>query len=774
MGEFLVIGKSVPRVDALAKVTGKAQYTEDFRESGMLQAKVLRSPYPHAKIQNINTSRAEKLAGVRAVITGKDLPDRRVGVFVLDQYPIARNTVRYVGEPVAAVAADTIEIAEDALELIDVDYEELPAIFDVQEAITPECSVIIHPNLAHYRRATTGGIRVPDISSGNIFFQWKIRNGDVDRGFKESDLVVENWYSVQRINHCNLESNLADAWVDPEGTLTVRSPRQGLGLGKPYLCQFFDLTESRVRIIEPYVGGAFGGKVDLWIEMIVAKLAQETGKRVRLVLTREEVFRTVARPRFVVYVKDGVKTDGSLVAREIKFIVDSGAYSQVAAAIVRNAGFAALGTYRIPNFRWDSYGIYTNHCPSTAFRGFGAPEAQWAIEQQMEIIAEKLFMDSAELRRKNVLKEGERNAQGQITRSIGAQECLDRAVEWLEWNKPLKPAAGPWKRAKGIALSNKYTTAATTSCVHVKVHPDNSLEVRHNVDEMGQGINTVVAQVAAEEFGIAVENVKVIWGDTAFMPYDWAAMASRCTWQLGHATRRACQDARRHIFELAAPKLGASVEDVEMSNWQVYVKEDPGKAIPISDLFSPLGIVPGFGDILGQGEYTAPKAPEDPETGQSERAATTFAHGACGVEIAINTETGEVKVERIVSAFDMGQPINPKMCEQQIEGGIVQAIGSTLYEEMIIESGAVINPDFLDYKIPTTMDIPSRENMKCILAPVSDPEGPFGAKPLGEAVLAPIAPAIGNAFYNATGVRMKDLPLAREGVLAALKEVPKP
>lgn len=771
--EFSVVGKSVPRVDSLPKVTGRAKYAEDFREHGMLQAKVLRSPYPHAKIVHIDTSRVENSPGVRAVITGKDLPDRRVGHLVLDQYPVALNTVRYVGEPVAAVAADTIEIAEDALELIEIDYEELPAIFEVEEAIRPECPVIIHPNLPNYRRGGVVGIRSPDAGSGNIFFQWKIRNGLVERGFNESDLVVDNRFSVQRINHCCLETNIADAWVDPEGTLTIRSPRQGPGLGKPHLCQYFDLTESRVRMLEPYLGGSFGGKGDLWIEMIAAKLAYETGRVVRVALTKEEVFKTVARPRFVIYVKDGVKRDGSLVAREIKVILDSGAYSQIAAPIVRNAGFAALGTYRIPNLKWDSYGVYTNHCPSTAFRGFGAPEVQWAIEQQMEIIAEKLGMDSADLRRKNILKEGERNAQGQITRSMGAEECLDRALGWLEWNKPPKPIARPWKRGKGIALANKYTAAATTSCIHVKVHPDNILEVRHGVDEMGQGINTVAAQVAAEEFGIPIENVKVVWGDTSFMPYDWTSMASRSTWQLGHATQRACQDAKRQIFNLAAPKLGANPGDLETSKWQVYVRECPGLAIPINDLFSRVGIVPGLGDIMGQGEYTAPKAPEDPQTGQSEKAATTFAHGACGVEIAVNTETGEVKVERIVSAFDMGQPINPKMCEQQIEGGIGQAIGSSLYEEMLTENGAVINPGLIDYKIPTTMDIPSRGDMKCILVPVPDPEGPFGAKALGEAVLAPIAPAIGNAFYHATGVRKKDLPFTREKVLAALKDRPK-
>lgn len=771
MTEFSVIGKSIPRVDAQEKVTGAAKFSIDSKLPGMLHAKLLRSPYPHAKILGIDTSKAEKLSGVRAIITGKEQPDVHIGVMLLDQHPIARNVVRFIGEPVATVAADTVEIAEDALELIDVDYEELPAVFDVEESMGSDCPVVIHPDLPKYQRIVRRGITVqPDPDRPNVYHTWRIRQGNIEKGFQEAALIVENRYYAHRTHHCCLECHHADAWVDPHGVLTVQSPKQGTHLGKFDICRFFSMTPSQVRMLKPYVGGGFGGKIEATLDVIVAMLVLRTGRPVRLSLTREEVFTsTVVRAPLVVYIKDGVSRDGILVAREIKAILDSGAYSVDAALIVRNACFGAVGTYRIPNFKWDSYGVYTNNCPSGAFRGFGTPAILWAIEQQMNIIAEKLGIDPVELRKRNILREGDVNVQGQVTHSIGAEECLDRVVEWLEQDKPLELGAGHWKTGKGIALGNKYTMAGTTSCVHVKVHPDRVIEVQHGLVEMGQGLNTVLAQIAAEEFGISVDHVKVVWGDSAFMPYDLICVSSRSTWQAGLALQRACQDAKRQIFELSAPKLGVSAKDLETSQWQVYVNGLPSKAIQIGDLFSPLGFVPGVGEIVGKGEYTCPIAPEDIETGQSERAAAYYTHMAHGVEIAVDVETGGVKVLRIAGCFDMGQPINPKMCEQQIEGGIGMGIGRVLYEEVVMDRGKILNPNFADYRVPTTMEMPSIENVTPMIAAVPHKEGPFGAKGLGEAVLCTVAPALANAFYNATGVRVRDLPLTSERILKALR-----
>lgn len=763
------IGKSVTRIDAPSKVTGQARYAEDWWEHGTLYARILRSPHPHARIVSIDISKALQLPGVRAVITGNDMPDRRMGILVLDQYPLARDIVRYVGEPVAAVAADSPDTAEDALALIEVIYETEQAVFDIESAMSANCRVIIHPDLGKHSKLSVTGIRPPAAGKGNVFLEWHIRNGNLDQGFKDAELIVENRYTVHRINHACIETHMASACIDPDGVLTIRSTRQGPGIGKPHACRFFDLPASRVRMMEPYIGGSFGGKADLWIELIAARLAQITKRPVRLTLTRKEVFETVSRSNFVIYVKDGVKKDGTLIARDIRFIVGSGAYSQMSSAIVRNAGFAAVGTYRTPNFHWASYGVYTNLPPSTAFRGFGAPEVQWAIEQQMDVIAEKLRLQPVEVRQRNLLHKGDVNVQGQMTTGIGAEECLSRVEEWLG-SQPIEKKTGPWCRGRGIAVGNKYTVAATTSCVNVKVHPENRLEVCHGLDEIGQGINTVAAQVVAEEFGVAFEDVDVRWGDTMTMPYDWASMASRSTWQLGHAARLACKDAKRRLFEMAGQKLGAHPDDLETSGWKVFVNKCPYRSIPIRELFSPVGIVPGVGEIFGQGEYTEPKIMEDPETGQSPKAATTYMYGACGVEIAVNEETGEIRIERLVTAYDMGQPINPRMCEQQIEGGVTQAIGGLLYEELLTEEGVVKNSNFLDYKISGTMETPNLAKMCSILAPDPDERGPFGAKALGEGVLTPIAPAIGTAFYNATGLRVTDQPLTRERVWRLLKE----
>ncbi|MBI4321561.1 MAG: xanthine dehydrogenase family protein molybdopterin-binding subunit [Chloroflexi bacterium] len=756
-------------MDALAKATGRAKFTGDLIEPGSLYASVLRSPYPHARILSVDTSMAERLPGVRAVLTGRDQPDRPIGVLIYDEFPIARDVARYVGEPVAAVAADTPDVAAEAIALIDVEYAELPAVFDAEPAASPDCPVLVHPHLAEYERASLAGISSGQAGATNIFFEWKIRQGDTDRAFRDADLIVENRYSLQRISHGCLELHQADAWTDSDGMLTIRSTRQGAGLGKPPLCRFFDLDDSQVRLLEPYVGGAFGGKTDLLIEHIAAMLAQKAGRPVTLAMTRKEVLSTICRGAFVIYVKDGVAADGTLIARDLKVLLDIGAYSQLAIATVRNACFGAVGTYRVPNFKWHSQGIYTNQCPATALRGFGTPEVHWALEQQMDIIAEKLGIDPVELRLKNVLREGERNAQGQLMHSIGAEGCLKKIADWLKWGEPPAQGQEPWKRAKGLSLVNKYTSAGTTSGAFVKVHRNRVLEVRHGLDELGQGLNTVVAQIAAEEFGIPIQDVRIVRGDTAFAPYDWASVGSRSTWHLGHATLLACQDAKRQILAMAANRLEIGAQDLELSGWRVCARGSPDRSIPVADLFSPQGFVPVIGEIVGRGEYTCPKAPEDPETGQSDRAAAFFAYGACGVELAVNEATGEVEVEKIASCFDMGQPINPLMCEQQIEGGIVQGMGSTLYEEMVLRSGEVLNSNLTDYRMPTTLDVPIDEHVEAILAPVSHEEGPFGAKALGEAVLGPIAPAIANAFYNATGTRIKDLPLTMERVWEAVK-----
>jgi len=772
MAELSVVGKSVRRVDALEKVTGKAKFCSDFKTPGMLYAKLLRSPYPHAKIVYIDTSKAVGLPGVKAVITGKDVPPVRIGAVFWDEYILPYdNIVRAIGQPVAAVAALTKEVAEEALDLIDVEYEELPAVFDVEEATKEDPPAILHPDLAQYLSPMPFLKARPEPGRPNIFNHFKIRNGDVERGFQEAELIVENRFSTARIQHCQLETHRCDAWWEPDGTLVLRISSQGLWYDASALRLIFNLSPSKIRVLSSYEGGGFGGKIFTLTGPIAALLALKSGKPVRLEYTREEHFVDGRhRPQIITNIRDGVKKDGTIVAREMTISLDMGRHSSTTAIVSKNCAFGAVGTYRIPNFKLDTYGAYTNNPITGPYRGLGTPEVTWAIEQQMDILAERLGISAIEIRKRNILKEGDRDVCGQVTHSIGVEECLTKVAEWGGRNNKTEEQY-PWKQGKGIAIGNKYTLAGTHSVVYVKVYPDARVEVRHGLHEIGQGLNTVLAQIVAEEFQVPVDWVKVTHGDTTLVGYDFCVCSSRATFHTGNATIKACQDAKRQIFETVSAKLGVNPEDLAIRAGEVYVPNWSGKSIKISELFTPEGLVVEKGEILGRGHFYGPIILEDPETGQSERMVTYYAHGACAVEVAVNVETGEVKVLRIAQCYDMGTPINPKMVEAQIEGGTVQGIGSAIYEEIVLERGMVVNPNFMDYKMPTAAEAPSSKNMKALIAAIPHREGPFGAKGLGEATMVPVAPAIANAVYNAVGIRIKDLPISREKIMRALDKI---
>lgn len=776
MSELTVVGQSVKRLDSFEKVTGKAKYVMDMKLPAMLYGKILRSPYPHAKITSIDSAQAARLGGVKAVITGRDVPDRRFGIGVYDQHVLARERVLFAGDAVAAVAASTDEIAEVALGLIEVEYEELPAVFDAEEAASATPPVVLHPDLYSYQTSVVVRPRF-DRERPNVHNHFKIRSGDIAKGFQGADLVVENRFTTAMIQHCQFEPHVSIAQVEGDGTITVWSSVQGLYMIKSALCDALGLPSSRVRIIAPYVGGGFGGKISIRTEPVSVLLARKTGRPVKVAFSREEVFTSAnTRSPFTIYIKDGVKRDGTLVAREIRQYLNGGGYADYVYLVTRNSAFGAVGSYRVPNFKLDSYGVYTNLPMGGPFRGFGSSEILWAIESQMDLIAEKLGLDPLEIRLKNVLREGDVNVTGEKMHSVGAQECLRKAAEAIEWGK--KPAAGqgPWRRGKGIAHGNKYSIAPTASCAYLKVHDDETIEVRMSADEMGQGVKTVMAQIAAEEFGLSVDRVRVIHGDTAFTPYDMGSVSSRSTYNTGNAVRLACQDAKHQLFAKAAVILEASPDDLETSKGQVYVRGAPERAVQIRDLFSPTMFASGKfleegGEIIGKATWYQPATPEDPETGQGERLCAFYIYGAQGAEVEVNTETGEVRVVRISGAFDVGRPINPKMCEAQIEGGVGMGIGSALYEEMVFDNGRLLNPTFMDYKIPTVMEIPTAQNVRPLIVEAPHREGPFGAKGVGEAVMTPSAPAIANAVYNAVGVRIKDLPITREKVLRALRPI---
>jgi carbon-monoxide dehydrogenase large subunit len=558
--------------------------------------------------------------------------------------------------------------------------------------------------------------------------------------------------------------------VEPDGTFVVRSPFQTPGSCAQELAALFNVPPSRLKVITPYGGGGFGGKTGPCIvEPIVLLLAIKSRRPVRLELTREEQFiDSRQRTSVITYIKDGVRRDGTLVAREIRVIVDCGRHAVSALLPTRNLAFGAVGTYRIPNFKLDSYAVYTNNPVTGAYRGFGSPEVTWAIEQHMDTIAERLGIDAIELREKNILREGDKDVCGQTTYGIGIERCLEKVKQWIGWETGLEKESG-WRIGKGVAIGNKYTIGGTSSVATVKVHHDGFIEVRHGAAEIGQGLNTMVAQIAAEEFGVSLDHIRVTWGDSAYCPYDLGCVSSRCTFHTGNAVKIACQDAKRQLLEMAAGIIRANPDDLEIKGGDIYQRGLPKKQLSVFGLFNLEGVPIKGGEILGTGSYHGHTIKEEPETGQSEKIVLYYTHVAQAAEVAVDSDTGEVKLLRFVSATDPS-PINPKMVEAQVEGGAVQGIGSTLFEEVLLDNGIVTNPDFVDYKIPGTMDLPNNDAFETMIVPLPHQEGPFGAKGVAEATMVPTAAAIANAIYDATGARITDLPISREKILAALKE----
>ncbi len=774
MAELSVVGKDMVRVDALEKATGKAKYTADFNEP-RLHAKVLRSPYAHARIISMDTSKAERFPGVRGVVTPKDAPATRMGYVVCSDRQVlpVHGIVRYIGEPVAIVVGDSPEIAEEALDLIEINYEVLPAVFDAEEAMQKDCTVVLHPEKSTYGTGAKllGSTLVQDIP--NVCTNYKLRKGDIEKGFKEADLIVENRYSFDGGSQGRPERYVVDGWVEGDGTVTVRTTRHRMWACHGWICSLFNLPPSKVRVIKPLAGGAFGGKGSPMTEALALLAAMKTGRQVRLEYTKEEeFFDTSPRPVIIAYVKDGVKRDGTIIARKTRFIINIGAYGSdggVISAMACHNGM--ISCYNIPNWHSDSITVYTNNAPTGTMRGVEAPQGTWAVESNMDCVARQLGMDPLEFRMRNLVKEGDINAFGQVLHHISPDRVLGKAAEIIDWGKKSK-GEGEWKRGKGIAFGNYRPNPTWPSSAIVKVFRDGSVETRIGTDEVGQGLLTVMAQITAEEFEIPMDKVRVVHGDTLFTPWDFASNASRSTWMTGNAVIRACQDAKQRILKLAGEKLEANPEDLDIKGGKVSHKELPERAINFGELFS-FGVAHGVGEILGTAGYKVEHTTPDPETGYSPKYAPSWSHIAYSVEVAVNIETGETKILKVGCAVDIGQPINWKMCEGQIEGSIGMGIGSTLYEKFEVSKGKILNPNLVTYRMPSFMECPSGETVKSVSVGEPHPDGPFGAKALGEMGLVPFPAAVGNAVFDAINVRITGAPLTRERVFMALQEAKK-
>ncbi len=760
-----LIGKAVRRLDYEAKVTGKATYLADMKVPGMCHGKILRSPLPHAKIVKIDASKALQVPGVLAVLTRDDILkdegiDPYYGPVFKDQTIVAVDKVRHVGDPVAAVAALEADAAEEALQRIEVEYEELPAVMDVQEALRKEAP-LIHETVRIPDHGFADLAEIRPVEGTNVCTHFKLRRGDVEKGFAESDYIFEDTFTLPTTQHCALEAHACIASVERDRRLTVWSTTQNPFVVRTQLANIFKVAVSKVRVIVPYLGAGYGSKVYPKVEPLTVALALKAGRPVRVVLTREEVFYTVTKHAAVIRMKTGVKKDGTLVARECEVLLDTGAYAEIGPRVAKKSGYTAAGPYEIPHVKIDALSIYTNKPPAGAFRGFGVSQSAWAHECQMDIIAAALKMDPLELRLKNAYDEESEFVTGERLTSVGLKSCLEAVAKAVRWSEKAAPKPeDPVRRGKGLACLIKATITPSISAAAVKLNEDGSVSVYTGTVEMGQGSETLLAQIAGRELGVPLSKIQVLGVDTDVVPYDLTTSSSRSTFHMGKAVQLAVEDLKNQLKQIVAQEYGAPPEKVRFSEGKILL---PEAALDYREvLFKRFGMQGGT--LMGQGQV---KTKVTDERGEKTTSAFWFL-GAGAAEVEVDRETGKIKMVRYVSAVDVGRAINPLGCRQQLNGGAITGIGQALFEEMVFDNGQLVNPNLIDYVLPSLADMP--EVIEPVLVEIPHKDGPFGAKGVGETALIPVAPAIANAVFDAVGVRIKDLPIKAEKILLALEK----
>jgi len=759
-----LVGTSVTRVDALEKVSGAAVFGPDVKLVGMLYGKTLRSPHAHARIVSINLDEVRKLPGVRAVVTGADMPGVLGGEAVKDMPFLAQGKVRYEGEPVAAVAAEDEATAIRAVQLIEVLYDELPVVADALSALE-KGAPLIHEGLENYARI---GVIKP-VAKSNVITVNEYTKGDIEQGFKESDEVFEDEFRSQTVHHAPLEPHSAVAQVDVNGRIVVWVPNDSPHRLRKDLADALHVRLDRVRVISTYVGGGFGGKGGLKAEPIAVALAMKANHRpVKVVFSREEVFQaTLVRHATVVRIKTGVKRDGTLMAREVRIVWDTGAYAEKGPTVCSQATAAAAGPYRVPHVHLIGECVYTNGPVAGAYRGYGTPQLAWACESQMDTIAKKLGIDPLEIRLRNILREGDINAVGHPVHSAGVEDCLKQvaqAIGWLERDRYPRVTDEGRYVGFGIACGAKNTKTPSGSEAALFLHQDGSLTIVTASVEIGQGVRTILAQIACGVLGLPIENVSYSQPDTDSTPFDASTTSSRTTFHMGNAVKLAAEDLKRQLQQLAATVFGCQVNQVMVEGGKAWTVEDPQRSLTYPELLQKQY---GAGTSLtGKGFYY----PQS-ETGKAFHGSPSlfWMYGAHAVQVEVDPKTGRVQVKRVAASADTGRPINPVNCLQQIEGGAVHAVGTTLMEELIVDrQGHMVNPNFHDYRIPTAMDAPE---ILASFAEAPHREGPFGAKGMAEIVTTSVLPAIGNAIEDAVGVRIRDLPIRSDKIWRALKDM---
>lgn len=765
------IGENTPRIDAREKVTGEAMYADDIQfGNSLLFARIKRSPYPHALIKKINSEKARALPGVKAIITGEDFSGY-IGLYLKDRHIFCRDRVRYVGEPVVGVAAVSEEIAEKALDLIEVEYEVLEPVLDPEFGASPEAP-LLHPDLGQY---TVANFIFPQPGT-NISNHFKIRKGDVDSAWDKCAAIVERKYRIPHIQHVPIEPHIAIAKVEESGEITLWGSSQSPFAQRNLIAQSLGISQSKMRVIAPYVGGGFGCKAGVSMESLAVAIATKVkGRPVKLLLTREEEFFTAfVRQGLVSYLKMGCDEKGRLLAMENTFYWDGGAYTEYGVNITRASGYSSSGPYEVPNVKTDSYCVYTNHPVGGAMRGFGMPEMHAGLEQCIDELALKIGIDAVEFRKINCLKTGSTLVTGSKMHATGLTSCIEKTAEAIGWGKK-SPASAPNKRrGKGLALMWKAPAMPPNagSSAWVELAEDGTVNVGVGGQEIGQGVFTVAAQMAAGALGVPYESVRIATPvDTRYSPYEWQTVASRLTWSLGNAVVNAAKDAKRQILDTVSEAWEEPVEDLDIVNGVVISykseKEIPLKNLVVYGLPKPGGQGWMGGPVVGRGNFM-PKYVTglDAETGQGERAVVHYTTGAQAVEVEVDLDTGRVEIIKGVSTFDVGKAINPELVKAQMEGGFVQGMSSALFESLQLKDGVVKNPSFVDYRIATSADTP--RDLQAYIVEVAQDDGPWGARGIGEHSMVPTIPAIANAIYDAVGVRFDGPPFTAEKVYLAM------
>jgi len=772
------IGVSVPRVDGVKKVTGAAKYVGDMKWPRMLYAKCVKSPYAHAKILSIDVSAAKALKGVHDVITG-DYYTKRGGLYLEDKNFLAVNTVKFCGEPVVAVAAETPEIAEAACELVKVEYEPLPVINNPMEGMAKD-AILIHPELHTYKVVP---IFHPQAHT-NISHHHIIRKGDADAAFKYAEehpdeyYITEHEYHVPHVQHTPIENHIAVAQYEPDGKCTVWASCQSPYAVRQALSASFDIPLNKMRIISPYVGGGFGAKAGTTIEGIIIPLAMHSkGRPVMMEYTREEEFvNSYVRQGLYTKIKTAVrKSDGKFLAVQNDFYWDGGAYTEYGVNIVKASGFASTGPYEFDNVKTDAYCVYTNNPVGGPYRGFGMCEIHFGIEQNIDEVAKEIGMDPIEIRRVNGLAPGKSTGTGEIMKSCGFLEALDQVAEAIQYDKPCDPPSGPHKvRGKGIAGGWKSPSQPTNagSAAIIRMNEDGTFFLMTSGHDIGQGSDTALTQIAAEVLCCDPSKFTIRTGDTDHTPYEWQTVASRITYCAGNAIKLAAEDLKEKLLDLAQIRLGYIKRELYLEDGWIINRNHPESRMPMSDLALGLAFEDGSGyggPAIGVGTFTLPNNINyDPATGYSPKPAAFWTTAVAGAEVEVDTETGIIEVKKMVESCDPGHIVNPELYKAQVEGGMMQALGTVLFEELKLKDGKVLNKSFVDYKIPTIDNAPET----FIAMGVEHPEetGPYGARGIGEPAMVPGAPAIANAIYNATGCRFTEMPITPERMLKALQE----